>query len=176
MFEVFLRYVHPSRWHRVEIVTYRFSIFSWGCKQSNLSSFVFRPQIYNFLFIAPNADSLFVLFCAVCATHLGLGSFFSLQSKCCVLKSDVMFWWKRRLVLWKMTCCFDENNVSFYGKWRLVFNARWEGQKTRGETELKNWVCGKVKIHIIIPSRAYAYARITGVFVFLLSQVSQAWR
>ena len=49
-------------------------------------------------------------------------------------------------------------------------------KKTRGETELKNWVCGKVKIHIITPSRAYAYARITGVFVFLLSQVSQVWK
>ena len=49
-------------------------------------------------------------------------------------------------------------------------------KKTMGETELKNCVCGKVKIPIIIPSRAYAYARITGVFVFLLSQVSQVWK
>ena len=162
MFEVFLRYVHPSRWHRVGIVTYRFSIFSWGCKQSNLSSFVFRPQIYNFLFIAPNADPLFVL-------YILDGEFLFSPIKVLCPK-------KWRDVLTKTTACFDENNVSFYGKWRLVFNARWEGQKTRGETELKNWVCGKVKIHIITPSLAYAYARVTGVFVFLLSQVSQVWK
>lgn len=136
MFEVFLRTVHPSRWHRVGIVTYRFSIFSWGCKQSNLSSFVIRPQIYNFLFISPKSDSLFMLFCAV-PEVLNCGLSF-LSNQCvvcskivtgCFVKSDGSFWWKRRLVFVKTTACFCENNVSFYGKWRLVFNARWDGQK-----------------------------------------------
>ena len=78
MFEVFLRYVHPSRWHRVGIVTYRFSIFSWGCKQSNLSSFVIRPQIYNFLFISPKSDLCFCAFlclwvpCKAASIHFSL--------------------------------------------------------------------------------------------------------
>ena len=31
---------------------------------------------------------------------------------------------KRRIVLWKVTCRFTENNVSFCGKWRVVWDGR----------------------------------------------------
>ena len=182
MFEVFLRYVHPSRWHRVGIVTYRFSIFSWGCKQSNLSSFVIRPQIYNFLFILPNVDFLFMLFCVV-PEVLNCGLSF-LSSQCvvcskkvtgCFVKSDGLFCEKWRVVLWKVTGRFVKSDRSFCGKWRVVFNARWEGQKKWEKRSSNNWVCGNVKIPINCLARAHVYARTTGVFVFLLSQVSQVW-
>ena len=41
------------------------------------------------------------------------------------------------------------------------------------KAHIKNRVHRKVKISTIPLSRAHAYARITGVFAFLLSQVSQ---
>ena len=60
----------------------------------------------------------------------------------------------------KTTACFVENNGSFF----LPFN---EGGKKRiAEYQF-------VKETFSDPSRAYAYTRITGVFTFLLSQVSQ---
>ena len=39
------------------------------------------------------------------------------------MKSDVSFYEKWRVVLWKVTCRFMESDVSFYGKWRVVL---WE--------------------------------------------------
>ena len=76
-----------------------------------------------------------------------------------------MFCGKRRVVLMKRTCRFVESEGSF-----LMHDGK--RKKTMGETELKNGVCGKVKIHIITPF-ARTRTRVLGVFVFLLSQVSQ---
>ena len=42
---------------------------------------------------------------------------------CRFMKSDVSFYEKWRVVLWKVTCRFMESDVSFYGKWRVVL---WE--------------------------------------------------
>ena len=39
------------------------------------------------------------------------------------IKSDVLFYEKRRVVLWKVTCRFMRNDVLFYEKWRVVL---WE--------------------------------------------------
>ena len=39
------------------------------------------------------------------------------------MESDVSFYGKRRVVLWKVTCRFMESDVSFYGKRRVVL---WE--------------------------------------------------
>ena len=67
---------------------------------------------------------------------------------------------KQQLVLVKTTACFNENDGSFF----LPFN---EGGKKRiAEYQF-------VKETFSAPSRAYAYTRITGVFTFLLSQVSR---
>ena len=38
----------------------------------------------------------------------------------CFVESDVLFCWKWRVVLLKVTCCFDENDVSF-----LMNNQKW---------------------------------------------------
>ena len=53
-----------------------------------------------------------------------------------------------------------------------LFSANVRRQKTIYEPSIKNRVFRSVKIPTITPSRAHAYARITGVFAFLLSQVS----
>ena len=42
---------------------------------------------------------------------------------CCFMKSDVSFYEKWRVVLWKVTCRFMRSDVSFYEKWRVVL---WE--------------------------------------------------
>ena len=39
------------------------------------------------------------------------------------MENDVLFYGKRRVVLWKVTCCFMESDVLFYGKRRVVL---WE--------------------------------------------------
>ena len=36
------------------------------------------------------------------------------------VESDVLFYRKWRVVLWKTTCCFIESDVLFYRKWRVV--------------------------------------------------------
>ena len=36
------------------------------------------------------------------------------------MKSDVLFYGKWRVVLWKVTCRFMRSDVSFYEKWRVV--------------------------------------------------------
>ena len=64
----------------------------------------------------------------------------------------------------KTTCRFMKNNGLFSVNVRRL--------KTINEPPIKNRVFRSVKIPIITPSRAHAYARITGVFAFLLSQVS----
>ena len=66
----------------------------------------------------------------------------------------------------KTTCRFMKNNGLFSA------NVRKPPKKTINEPPNKNRVFRSVKIPIITLSRAYAYARITGVFAFLLSQVS----
>ena len=39
-----------------------------------------------------------------------------------LFQNDVLFCSKRRVVLWKTTCCFVVNDVSFCSKHRVVFN------------------------------------------------------
>ena len=37
-----------------------------------------------------------------------------LKTTCCFAENDVSFWWKRRVVLMKLTCRFVETDVSFF--------------------------------------------------------------
>ena len=114
--------------------------------------------------------------------------FLSLQMTACFSKNDVWFWWKRRVVLVKTTCCFSENDVLFWGKRRVVLvkmtccfgeNDVWfsmKGRKrenTHPRNKNREQRIRIVKIPITPIPRAHAYTHITGVFAFLLSQVSQ---
>ena len=54
-----------------------------------------------------------------------------------------------------------------------LFSVNIQRQKTINEPPIKSSFFRSVKIPTITLSRAHAYARITGVFAFLLSQVSQ---
>ena len=103
-------------------------------------------------------------------------------------KNNVSFWKKQRIVLKKTTCRFEKNNVSFWKKQRVVlekttcrfndndslfFIGYAEGKRTIGESEIDNVkiICKNTYNQRF--SRARVRAHITGVFVFLLSQVSQ---
>ena len=95
-------------------------------------------------------------------------------------ENDVLFLRKRRVVSSKMTCCFFENDVLFFQKRRVTFSKRQvvfcgclgvEKQHRRKRKRIPSILF--VKIPIISLPRAHAYAHITGVFIFLLSQVSQ---
>ena len=87
---------------------------------------------------------------------------------------------KRRVVSSKVTCCFFKNDVLFLQKRRVTFSKRQvvfygclgvEKQHRRKRKRIPRILF--VKIPIITLPRAHAYAHITGVFIFLLSQVSQ---
>ena len=95
-------------------------------------------------------------------------------------ENDVLFLQKRRVVFSKTTCCFFENDVLFLQKRRVTFSKRQvvfygclgvEKQHRRKRKRIPRILF--VKIPIITLPRAHAYAHITGVFIFLLSQVSQ---
>ena len=45
------------------------------------------------------------------------------KATCCFMRNDVLFYEKRRVVLWETTCCFMGNDVLFYEKRRVVL---WE--------------------------------------------------
>ena len=105
----------------------------------------------------------------------------SSKTTCCFFKNDVLFLQKRRVVSSKMTCCFFENDVLFLQKRRVTFSKRQvvfygclgvEKQHRRKRKRIPRILF--VKIPIITLPRAHAYAHITGVFIFLLSQVSQS--
>ena len=81
-------------------------------------------------------------------------------------QNDGSFCTKQRLVLPKTTAHFTQNNGSFYTKQRLVCCIIFERHNT-ATVEKNN--CEKLYNP---PSHAYAYAHITGVLSFLLSQVS----
>ena len=80
------------------------------------------------------------------------------------MKNNVSFYEKQRVVLMKTTCRFMKNNG--------LFSVNVRRPKTISEPSIKNRIFRSVKIPTITPFRAHAYARITGVFAFLLSQVS----
>ena len=82
-----------------------------------------------------------------------------------------LFYGKRRLVLWKTTACFMKNDGSFYEKQLLVLgNAMERTTRKSANGKMGNRI---VKRPIIFPLTC-TYARTsTGVFTFLLSQVSQ---
>ena len=42
------------------------------------------------------------------------------------MESNVSFYEKWRVVLWKVTCRFMESDVLFYEKWRVVLQAVFE--------------------------------------------------
>ena len=110
------------------------------------------------------------------------------KTTACFRENDGSFYGKQRVVLWKTTCRFVRNNVSFYEKQRVVlrettcrfvrnnvsfFRTQWRGNGRHRKVQIekrRNWI---VKIPIKPSPRAYAHARVTGVFAFLLSQVSQ---
>ena len=89
-----------------------------------------------------------------------------MKTTCCFSKNDVLFWGKRRVVLVKMTCCFGENDVWFSMKGR-------KREKICPRNRNREQRIRIVKISITPFFHAHAYTRITGVFAFLLSQVSQ---
>ncbi len=108
-------------------------------------------------------------------------------STCCFFENDVLFLRKWRVVSSKTTCCsskttccFFENDVLFLQKRRVTFSKRqvvFYGclgveKQHRGKRKRIPRILF-VKIPIITLPRAHAYAHITGVFIFLLSQVSQ---
>ena len=66
----------------------------------------------------------------------------------------------------KTTCCFGENDVLFSMKGR-------ERENTYPRNRNREHCIRIVKTSITPFSRAHAYTHITGVFAFLLSQVSQ---
>ena len=95
-------------------------------------------------------------------------------------ENDVLFLRKWRVVSSKTTCCFFENDVLFPRKRRVTFSKRQvvfygclggEKQHRRKRKRIPRILF--VKIPIISLPRAHAYAHITRVFIFLLSQVSQ---
>ena len=103
-----------------------------------------------------------------------------MKTTCRFEENNVSFWWKQRVVLVKTTCRFEKNNVSFWWKQRVVLrevtccfqttfgcrkNYRWATHQKQSFSNCKK--------STITPSRAHAYAHITGLFAFLLSQVSQ---
>ena len=71
---------------------------------------------------------------------------------CCFVENDVLFCWKRRVVLLKTTCCFSHTIGGTEKNKRRVENE----DRREGTLESKNEF---VKIPIITLSRAYAYAR-----------------
>ena len=160
MFEVFLRYIHPSRWHRVGIVTYRFSIFF--LRLQAVKSVLVRISATN-LQLSSHCSKCRLAFCAFlcCVCHTSwIGEFLFSPIKVLCPK-------KWRVVLMKTTACFDENNVSFYGKWRLVFNARWEAQKNYGRNgtqKLSLWKSENTYNHPFLRVRVRACYRNFCVF------------
>ena len=56
-------------------------------------------------------------------------------------EKDVMFEEKQRVILWKTTCRFVENNVSFVGLGR---NGRNDGEKVRREVRKREEKWGRV--------------------------------
>ena len=120
-----------------------------------------------------------------CKTHFCNTSIFfrrvvSSKTTCCFFENDVLFLQKRRVVSSKTTCCFFKNDVLFLQKRRVTFSKRQvvfygclgvEKQHRRKRKRIPRILF--VKIPIITLPRAHAYAHITEVFIFLLSQVSQ---
>ena len=105
------------------------------------------------------------------------------------LNTDVLFWWKRRVVLMKVTCCFVENDVLFWWKWRVVLMkmtcrfwwtirsgicpiGKRKSVRTNQSSEVEIFICENTYNRL---SRVHAYAHITGVLLFLLSQVSHGY-
>ena len=81
-------------------------------------------------------------------------------------ENNVSFWRKQHIVLEKTTFRFNNNDS-------LFFIGYAEGKRNIGESEIDNtkMICKNTYNQPI--SRARVRAHITGVFVFLLSQVSQ---
>ena len=101
-----------------------------------------------------------------------LGSHFS-SIDVFLSKNDVLFYWKRRLVLLKTTCCFTENDVLFYWKRRVVFFRWWISHFSALQEDENNGKLNCENTYNNPLSRVRVRAHITGVLSFLLSQVSQ---
>ena len=71
---------------------------------------------------------------------------------------------KRRVVFFKSTACFSQTTGRFWGQWM-----RRKEKEERWKAKCKNTYNNSL-------SRAHAYAHTTGVFLFLLSQVSRCYR
>ena len=84
----------------------------------------------------------------------------------CFSSIDVWFSIKRRVVFYKTTCRFLINNVLLFHKHSITEKILSMNRNLSTES-LK---CEKTYIPL---ARAHVYTRITGVFVFLLSQVSR---
>ena len=85
----------------------------------------------------------------------------------CFVESDVLFCWKRRVVLLKPTCRFwwtIRSGICPIGKRESV--------RMNQSSEIGIFLCENTYNR---PSRAHAYAHITGVLLFLLSQVSHGY-
>ncbi len=101
-------------------------------------------------------------------------------STCCFFENDVLFLRKRRVIFQKTTSHFSENDRSlfendrsFLHNRRVVFMNTWGVEKSHKRKHKQTPRISFVKIPVITLPRAHAYAHTTGVFAFLLSQVSQ---
>ena len=79
----------------------------------------------------------------------------------------------QHIIYHKTTCGFTQNDVMFFIKRRIVFHKTtrhfFQSENVHWRWTLYN--CKNTYNHF--PSRARVYARFQGVFIFLLSQVSQ---
>ena len=101
-------------------------------------------------------------------------------STCCFFENDVLFLRKRRLIFQKTTSHFSKNNGSlfendrsFLHNRRVVFMNTWGVEKSHKRKHKRIPRISFVKIPVITLPRARTYAHTTGVFAFLLSQVSR---
>ena len=85
----------------------------------------------------------------------------------CFVESDVLFCWKWRVVLMKTTCRFwwtIRSGICPIGKRKSV--------RMNQSLEVEIFICENTYNRL---SRVHAYAHITGVLLFLLSQVSHGY-
>ena len=92
------------------------------------------------------------------------------------MKNNVSFYRKQRVVWWKTTCRFVENNVSFVG---LCQNRRNDGKKVRREVRKREekwrrvWHLWQQKINIAVGRRARACVRRVCVWICTFSKKGQ---
>ena len=94
-------------------------------------------------------------------------------STCCFFENDVLFLRKRRLIFQKNDkSLFEKQRVTLW-KRQVVFMNTWGVEKSHKRKHKRIPRISFVKIPVVTLPRARTYAHTTGVFAFLLSQVSR---